>query len=133
MSKIRETSEAVTRGVKITVRSRYLPERSQPHAGRYVFAYKVRVENRGDQVVRLRSRHWYISEEPGGVREVEGEGVVGQTPTLLVGQAFEYASGAALTATRGTMRGTFRMECADGTSFDAEIAPFALEIPYSLN
>ncbi len=133
MTKTRTMSQAVTRGVKITVQSRYLPEQSQPRANRYVFAYKVRIENGGRETVRLRSRHWYITEESGAVREVEGEGVVGQTPTLAAGQVFEYASGAALTTARGTMRGTFRMHRADGTWFDAEVAPFALELPYSLN
>ncbi len=133
MSKIRTTSSAVTRGVKITVQSRYLPEQSQPRANRYVFAYKIRIENGGAETVRLRSRHWFITEESGTVREVEGEGVVGQTPTLVVGQAFEYASGAALSTPRGTMHGSFRLYRGDGSWFDAEIAPFALELPYSLN
>jgi ApaG protein len=31
------------------------------------------------------------------------------------------------------MRGTYQMHRADGSVFDAEIAPFALALPYSLN
>jgi ApaG protein len=36
-------------------------------------------------------------------------GVVGHTPTLLAGEAFEYTSGAALTSASGRMSGSFQM------------------------
>jgi uncharacterized protein affecting Mg2+/Co2+ transport len=31
------------------------------------------------------------------------------------------------------MEGTYQMQRADGTEFDATIAPFALMLPYTLN
>ncbi len=34
---------------------------------------------------------------------------------------------------RGTMHGSYQMETEGGATFDAEIASFALEMPYSLN
>ncbi len=129
----RTISQASTYGLKVTVESRYVPEHSQPRASHYVFAYHIRIENQGTEPVTLRSRHWYITDALGEVREVEGEGVVGQKPTLAPGEAFEYTSGASLPTQRGEMRGTYRMVRADGSWFDAEIAAFALELPYSLN
>lgn len=133
MIKIRTLSQASTYGVKVTVQSRYVPEHSQPRASHYVFAYHIRIENNGTEPVQLRTRHWYITDGDGELREVEGEGVVGQKPTLAPGEAFEYTSGASLPTQRGSMRGTYRMFRPDGTHFDAEIAPFALELPHSLN
>lgn len=133
MPKVRNLSQATTYGVRVTVESRYVPEHSQPRAAHYVFAYHIRIDNLGSETVTLRSRHWYITDGLGEVREVEGEGVVGQQPTLTPGQAFEYTSGASLPTQRGTMRGTYRFHRSDGSFFDAEIAAFALELPHSLN
>jgi ApaG protein len=47
-------STAVTQGIRITVKSRYLPEQSGP--GRWAFAYTVRIENLGTIAAQLRSR-----------------------------------------------------------------------------
>ena len=62
-----------------------------------------------------------------------GPGVVGEEPVLNPGESFRYTSGAALPTARGTMRGSYQMHRADGAMFDAEIAEFLLERPYSLN
>jgi ApaG protein len=132
-ARVGSTSTAVTHGVKVTVQSRYVPEQSQPRTHQYVYAYHVRIENHGPDTVQLRTRHWIITDGNGVVREVEGPGVVGEQPTLQTGQAFEYTSGSSLPTQRGTMRGTYRMHRDDGSSFDAEIPMFVLELPYSLN
>jgi ApaG protein len=55
-------SDATTRGVRVQVRSSYVPERSAPAAGQYFFAYRVRVSNLGEQTVQLVSRHWVITD-----------------------------------------------------------------------
>ncbi len=34
---------------------------------------------------------------------------------------------------RGTMTGTYQMIHPDGSTFDADVAPFALELPHTLN
>ena len=128
------TSSATTRGVRVTVRSRFLPEHSSPQATRFVFAYRVRIENVAHEgPVQLRTRHWIITNQLGEVEEVRGPGVVGEQPRLEPGQAFEYPSGAVLETPRGTMHGSYQMEREDGSAFDATIAPFALAMPYSLN
>ena len=54
-----------------------------------------------------------------------GDGVVGQQPRLEAGEAFEYTSFCILKTPHGSMRGAYRMVRADGTSFEARIAPFA--------
>lgn len=126
-------SNAITKGIRVTVTTKYVPEQSSPSARRYVFAYSVRIANEGTATAQLKSRHWVITDGNGKVEEVRGPGVVGQQPTLRPGEHFEYTSGCVLETPRGTMEGTYQMHCPDGRKFDAMIAPFALALPYSLN
>jgi ApaG protein len=130
---ISNKSHADTRGVRVLVESRYLDEQSHPAAERFAFAYRVRIENRGSDVVKLVSRHWVITDSLEHVEEVRGPGVIGEQPTLRPGQAFEYTSGAVLRTQRGSMQGSYQMVTDDGQQFDAVIGEFALERPYSLN
>jgi ApaG protein len=124
-------STAVTQGIRITVKSRYLPEQSS--SGRWAFAYTVRIENMGGVSAQLRSRHWIITDGNGKREEVRGDGVVGNQPVLRPGEKFEYTSGAVLQTPHGSMQGSYRMVTEDGRQFDAEIAPFALMQPGNLN
>lgn len=126
-------STATTEGIKISVRAVYVPEQSSPRARRYVFAYTVTIANEGTASAQLKSRHWIITDADGKVEEVRGPGVIGQTPQLAPGEQFEYTSGCVLTTPRGEMRGTYQMVRPDGGGFDANIAPFSLSLPFSLN
>ena len=128
-----QASIAITDGIRVIVRSRYLPEQSLPIAKRYVFAYSVRIANEGTRAARLRSRHWIVTDAEGKVDEVRGPGVVGEQPLLRPGEHFEYTSGCALGTPSGEMRGSYQMETADGGTFDAVIAPFLLAPPHSIN
>jgi ApaG protein len=128
-----EHSNAVTEGIRISVRSQYVADQSVPTAQRYVFAYTVRIANEGAEPAQLRTRHWIITDATGKVEEVRGPGVVGQTPYLRPGEHFEYTSGCVLQTARGEMRGSYQMYRPDGRMFDATIAPFVLALPHSLN
>lgn len=124
-------STAVTQGIQVDVQSAYRPERSEP--GRFLFTYTIRISNRGERAAQLLSRHWIITDATGQRQEVVGDGVVGQQPLLSPGEHFEYTSFCVLETPHGSMRGTYRMQREDGASFDAEIAPFPLVVPGSLN
>ena len=126
-------SEAVTQGIRVSVRTFYVPEQSSPREHRYVFAYSIRILNEGKSSAQLLSRHWIITHGTGHVEEVKGPGVVGAQPRLEAGQAFEYTSGCVLSTPHGTMHGTYEMRRDDGSTFDATIAPFSLSMPYALN
>ncbi|TBR07676.1 MAG: Co2+/Mg2+ efflux protein ApaG [Lysobacter sp.] len=119
--------------IGIDVDTRYLEDESQPGQARYVFAYTIRVRNEGRAPARLIGRHWIITDARGQVREVEGDGVVGEQPYLEPGQAFQYTSGAVLETDIGTMQGSYRMLTDDGTRFDAPIPPFTLTVPRTLH
>ncbi|WP_299757557.1 Co2+/Mg2+ efflux protein ApaG [uncultured Pontibacter sp.] len=123
-----------TEGVKVTVTANYLPDYSSPVQQHFVFAYRIKIENNSEFTVKLMRRHWYIHDATGQMREVEGEGVVGQQPTLEPGEMHEYVSGCNLKTGIGKMRGTYLMErMVDGRQFDVTIPEFTLVVPYKLN
>jgi ApaG protein len=123
----------MTDGIRVTVKSAYRPERSQPAQRRWLFTYTVRIGNEGDAPAQLVARHWVITDANGAREEVAGEGVVGQQPRLAPGEAFEYTSFCVLETPHGSMRGSYRMIRGDGSTFDARIAPFALVVPGAVN
>ena len=123
-----------TEGVKITVTTNYLPDYSSPIQQHFDVAYKIIIENNSEFTVKLLRRHWYIYDSNGVVREVEGEGVVGQQPVLEPGESHEYVSGCNLKTGIGKMRGTYIMErLVDGSHFTVLIPEFVLIVPYKLN
>jgi ApaG protein len=126
-------SSALTRGILVTVRSQYIPEKSSATAKQYAFAYTVNIANQGTLTAQLKSRHWIITDATGAVQEVRGEGVVGAQPVLRPGEEFEYTSWCVIATPVGSMRGSYQMVTNDGERFDAEIAPFALNRPQLLN
>jgi ApaG protein len=120
---------ATTRAICVTVRPQYLPDQSDPAKSQYVWEYRVRIENKGDFTVQLRSRHWKITDALGRLQEVKGPGVVGKTPMLRPGDVFEYTSGTPLSTPSGIMGGTYQMVSESGENFDIEIPVFSLDTP----
>ena len=48
-----------TRDIRVSVRSYYLADQSQPDENHFVWAYRVKIENRGREAVQL-LRNWRI-------------------------------------------------------------------------
>jgi len=118
--------------IEVEVVPRYLAEQSNPEQAEYVFAYTVEVSNLGDEPIQLLSRHWIITDGNNQVREVEGEGVVGEQPHIPPGATYRYSSGAILPTRIGTMEGSYTMRAKSGLVFDAVIHPFGLVHPNAL-
>ena len=115
--------------IRIEVATSYLDEQSSPSEQRYVFSYTITIRNEGNRSAKLLTRHWIITDANGRVKEVRGEGVVGEQPHLEPGQGFRYSSGAVLETPVGTMQGSYQMVADNGQRFDAPIAPFRLAMP----
>ena len=115
--------------IRIDVETSYLGEQSNPREQRYVFAYTITILNEGVQPATLLKRHWIITDANGGVKEVRGDGVVGEQPRLEPGQGFRYSSGAVLETPVGTMQGSYQMIDANGDPFEAPIPMFRLAMP----
>ena len=126
-------NEVLPQGIDISVQTQYLQEQSDPANNRYVFAYTIGIENKGEKPIKLLSRHWIITDDNNKVEEVRGTGVLGQQPLIAPGQVFHYTSGAVLTTGFGTMQGSYEMLREDGEKFAAPIPAFLLSRPLSVH
>ncbi len=123
-----EMSDTTTSGIRVGATAYYLPDESDPEDRKYVFGYTIVIANEGPEVAQLISRHWIIIDGVGRREEVEGPGVVGQTPRLEPGHAFKYESFCPLKTPWGTMEGVYRMRRENGETFDAHIGRFYLKM-----
>jgi len=119
-----------TESIRVTVKPIYLEDQSSPAEDHYVWAYRVQIENMGEETVRLLNRHWRITDSMGRGQEVRGAGVVGEQPTLQPGETFEYTSGTPLQTPSGIMVGSYEMVARDGRRFDVAIPAFSLDSPH---
>lgn len=122
--------EAETDGVIVRVRPMFIDEESSPEDDKFLWAYQIEIENRGQQTLQLMTRYWQITDSDGRIQEVRGEGVVGKQPVLRPGGTFEYTSGCPLTTPSGMMQGAYQFENDEGNFFEAKIPLFALDSPY---
>lgn len=123
--------EATTRDISVKVSPAFMEDDSSPVQNYYFWAYTVEIANRGDRSVQLLSRYWKITDASGCTQEVQGPGVVGETPTLAPGESFRYTSGAPLRTPSGIMLGRYRMSAENGEMFDVTIPAFSLDSPYT--
>lgn len=126
-------SDTITRGIRVQVTASYMPERSSPTEQQFLFTYRIRISNVGQERAQLISREWIITDAEGQEQRVAGPGVVGEQPVLDPGEAFEYASFCPLPTSVGSMHGRYHMVTGDGEPFEAIIAPFTLATPNALN
>lgn len=122
--------EAITQSIKVRVQPEFLDEQSDPDDHHFFWAYYVEIENGSTKPVRLRARHWKITDGHGAVQEVIGEGVIGEQPVIQPGETFSYTSGAPLGTPSGFMNGQYKMEGVDGDDFFVDIPTFSLDSPY---
>lgn len=125
---------AITNQVRVHVETQYQPGQSDPLNGLILFAYHINIKNDSDYAIQLQRRHWIIFDSNGEIREVEGEGVVGQKPILLPGEQHSYISACNLRSEMGKMSGTYLFERLDtGKHFYVNIPEFQMIAPYRLN
>lgn len=121
--------QSESHSIVVRVAPRFLPDESDPSRDRYVWAYTVEVENRSQEPVTLRTRHWELVDAIAGRQTVDGRGVVGQEPTIAPGAAFRYTSAAPLAAPSGMMSGHYMFETEAGEK-QVAIPTFSLDSPH---
>jgi ApaG protein len=125
---------ATTGMIEVTVHPVYLEDQSDPDENKFVWAYRVRIHNKGQVTVQLLRRTWHITDGRGRVINVEGAGVIGELPVLEPGESFEYTSGTPLETPTGFMRGFYHMIATNsGEPFDVTIPTFSLDSPHGRN
>lgn len=124
----------ITQGIRVSVETFYQEKHSNPEEDRYVYAYRIQIRNEGTETVQLLRRHWYIRDSNNILREVEGEGVIGQQPIIEPGAHHEYVSWTNLLTDIGKMYGVFSMRKEEnGTLIDVQIPEFTMVAPFRLN
>ncbi len=119
-----------TRGVEVRVAATFLESQSFPQLNHFFWAYRIEIENTRPEPIRLRRRHWRITDNLGRTEEVSGDGVVGEQPLIQPGATYTYTSGAPLATPSGLMSGRYDMEGASGDRFAVEIPTFSLDSPH---
>lgn len=128
------TNSIITHGIQISVETSYYAPQSNPRNNHYFFVYEVTIVNKSDYTVKLLSRHWDITDCMGDKRIVEGEGVVGEKPSLEPGETFTYNSGCDFITDIGKMSGYYTMiKLVDKTEFKVQIPEFVMVLPAKLN
>ena len=131
MGYIESMYSKTTNGVTVTVKPYFLDDQSSPQENHYVWAYQVNIHNSSNNTMQLNHRNWLIIDANGKIINVQGEGVVGEFPTLEPGESFEYTSGTPLKTTNGIMQGFYLMSQNNGDQLKIDIPAFSLDSPYN--
>ena len=95
--------------------------------------YNVNITNNSTEEVKLLSRHWDIFDALGNLNEIDGKGVIGETPIIKPGENFSYSSFCPLKTEFGKMKGFYTFRNNKGEVFKTTIPEFALIIPNQVN
>ena len=130
----------ITQEIRVSAESLYQRAYSVPAKRQFVYAYRIQIENTGSTPVQLLSRTWEVIDGTGDRRVVEGEGVVGQQPVIMPGQAHEYTSWVQFETPIGAMCGSYLMQRMErmerfntGELFEVEVPKFMHVAPEVLN
>ncbi len=119
-----------TNNIQITVWPEFVDSKNNAINDLFIWAYHIRIDNKNKESVKLLSRYWKIIDETGLIQEVEGEGVVGEQPTILPNSSYQYSSGVHLSKSSGIMTGSYQMQNSKTKeAFSIEIPTFSLDIP----
>lgn len=126
--------QQVTRGIKISVITKYEGSFYKDYKIQYAFEYTITIENQSKDSVQLNARHWEILDALNNLETVTGEGVIGKKPVLKPGESHTYTSGCLLTSPFGTMQGFYSMVNFTTTKkFKVIIPTFKLSAPFAIN
>ncbi len=131
---IKTMVQQVTKGIKISVETKFEGTFYKDYKIHYAFRYKIAIENQSKDSVQLNSRYWKIKDALNKAEVVSGEGVVGKKPVLKPGETHTYTSGCLLLSPFGAMKGYYRMVNFTTTkAFRVKVPSFRLSATHALN
>lgn len=126
--------QQITKGIKVSVETSYRGSSYRNNRLFYLFSYSISIENKSLKTVKLTDRFWNIYDSLKETEIVSGEGVVGQTPTLLPNTTYRYKSGCFLESNLGAMKGFYTMiNLETYEQFKVYTPTFQLTTPILLN
>jgi len=129
--KLEKPYSLATQDIDITVWPEFIDSKLNPIENLFIWAYHVRIQNKGKDSIKLLSRYWRIVDANGNIQEVSGDGVIGEQPKILPQSSYQYSSGVHLQTPSGIMMGHYQMQKEDGSIFNAQIPHFSLDVPSS--
>jgi ApaG protein len=124
--------EKTTEGIRVVVRPSFSLPHSEPADGKFVFTYLVQMENQSAEAAQLLFRHWHIHDSEGEDSELEGEGVLGEQPSLAPGKSHVYESFCVLQSPVGFMEGYYTFVRPNGEKFRVNVPRFDLRAPWTV-
>ena len=121
-----------TEGIRVVVRPSFSLPHSEPADGKFVFTYLVQMENQSAEAAQLLFRHWHIHDSEGEDSELEGEGVLGEQPSLAPGKSHVYESFCVLQSPVGFMEGYYTFVRPNGEKFRVDVPRFDLRAPWTV-
>ena len=119
--------------IHIESKSAFLPKRSDLEKSVYFFIYKIEINNLNNYPIRLLTRHWDIKDANGNINIVDGEGVVGEKPTIDSKKLYTYTSFCPLKTNFGSMKGYYTFAKKNGEIVKTLIPEFSLIVPNYIN
>ena len=127
-------TEQVTKGIKISVETKFEGTFYKNELIRYAFSYEISIKNLSVDTTQLLSRKWTILDALNYNEIIYGEGVVGKTPIIEPGKLHKYKSGCVLSSPNGAMKGFYIMKNHSTSSqFKVKIPLFKLSATYAQN
>ena len=128
--------ERISNGISVSVTPIFIDQESRPEDHFYLWAYQVRIENKGLDTIRILDREWSVVDARGMQKLISGTGVFEDRPILKPGDAFEYTNTIPLSTTSGLMSGKYALESTPENSafekniLEVEAPAFSLDSPY---
>ena len=94
----------------------------------HAFIYFITINNLSDRKVTLLGRKWILANSDGTTTVVEGEKIVGETPTIDPGDSFSYNS-YHVTHLSANASGSFHGVDEFGNKIHIRMQPFQLKVP----
>ena len=116
-------------GLRVTVdRVVHHRDAQTPPDRPHCFAYFITIHNDSDVTVTIKGRKWVVKNSRGEITAVEGDGVVGETPTIEPGDSFSYNSFHLNDTTRAVAEGSYIGVDKRGRKVLTRIPKFEMEV-----
>ena len=120
----------ITDQIEVCVWPEFIDKKSNIVGEVFIWAYHVRIFNRSSNEIKILSRYWRIVDERGNIQEVNGEGVIGEQPSIAPNSFYQYSSGVHLKYPSGIMSGKYKIKKIEGDEIiEIKIPNFSLDMP----
>ena len=107
----------------------YRPQAMTPTDRPHCFVYFITIHNDTELSVTIKGRKWVVTSDRGERSVIEGDGVVGQFPTIEPGGEFSYNSYHLLDTRSAVAEGSYLGVDASGQTVVTRIPRFEMTVP----